>query len=337
MTNFKTNLSKNIQTVAMMAIVAAIMAPSIGTQTSYAADMNTDHSVLPTHAANLERSLSQQIHGHTGWIYLMSWNSTSATVDYVGPAESNPYKAKLYMTPTVSAGPLTASTTINKGVGIVKDTSAPGTAIYKEVMDFNSKASNTNSNLLQIVNAMNSNNQHWIQAGLFYDNAGLYGSPAWRMQYDSIQTGGCFTGDFNSVSAPQTVSTGDSIESFIRADGTQAGVYAMGETDLSNNHGTVFGFSEMSDTGTTINLGQQPDVGACHYSSGPEEEEQSASIFPVAYNWGSQLFTFGFYDTPTSGKTVSVTGWNTPWGSSCVGVSTPPVSPAQATFTATSC
>ncbi|MGI0073708.1 MAG: hypothetical protein ACREA3_07850 [Nitrosotalea sp.] len=66
MTNFKTNLSKSIKTVAMMAIVAAMIAPSIGPHLSYAVETNTDRSVLPAHAANLERSLAQQIHGHAG-------------------------------------------------------------------------------------------------------------------------------------------------------------------------------------------------------------------------------------------------------------------------------
>lgn len=316
--------TKNYKFAIFSTLVLTIVISIFSPQLSSVAASTSNNSAIPLHAAILEKSLAQQVHDHKGWIYLMSWNTTSATVDYVGSADSNPYKAKFYMNPI--------STTINKGVGIIKDTSASGTAIYKEVMDFNSKASNTNSNLLQIVNAMNSNNQHWMQAGLFYDTNGFYGTPAWRMQYDSIQTGGCFTGDFNSVSAAQTVSAGDSIESYIKADGTQQGVYAMGENDLSNSHGTVFGFSESSDTGTTINLGQI-DNGACHYSSGPEEEEQSSAVFPVAYNWNSQLFTFGFYDTPSSGKTASVTGWKTPWGSSCVSVSTPNVSPAQATFT----
>ncbi|MDE2588657.1 MAG: hypothetical protein KGL95_03185 [Patescibacteria group bacterium] len=323
------NLTKTTTIIGTLVIGLIMLSPMTVLPNVNAQQNKNSEPQLPPAAAELESTLAQQIHIHPGWIYMMSWDSQTATVNYLGPADSNPYKAKMYMQPT---------STLAKGIGIKQDSTSGSTAEYKEVSDFKSIASNTNSNLLQIVNAMNSNSQHWLQAGLFYDNGQIYGSPAWRMQYDSIQTGGCFTGDFNSVSVPQTVNAGDNMEEFIKADGTQPGVYSMGENDLSNNHGTVFGFSESNDSGKTINLGDIV-VGSCNYSSGPMEEEQSAAFFPTNFNWGSQAFTMGFYDTPTSGKTTNITGWFTPWGNSCISLSPnpPPTTPAVATFVATSC
>jgi len=182
---------------------------------------------------------------------------------------------------------------------------------------------------------MNSGNSHWLQVGLLYDSGDLIGaSPSWRVQYNSWTTSSCGI-DFNTASVAQTESTGDSIESYIMADASQAGHYTMGVTDTTQNNGALTGFSVTGDSGHSINLGQQTGSG-CTYPSGPMEEEISNVIFPTKYNFGHQPFTMGFYDTSTSGKTTSVNGWNAGVGSTCISTSTQN-NPAKATFTYGSC
>ena len=268
---------------------------------------------------------------------MISWNSTSVKFDYLGPADSNPFKVKNTVPPPTNqqtVRPLTASTILETGVAPTMDRSG-STSEYKEIQDFTSKASNTNTDLYQVLNAMSSANSHWLQVALTYDNGDVIGSsPSWRVAYNGWTISSCGN-DFSTASVAQTESAGDSIESYIRADASQAGQYTMGVTDTTQNNGALSGFSISGDTGHSINLGQQTGNG-CTYPSGPMEEEISGAIFPTKYNFGSQAFTMGFYDTSTSGKTTSVSGWNSAVGNSCISTSTQN-NPAKATFTYGSC
>ncbi|MGI0006746.1 MAG: hypothetical protein ACREAR_01975 [Nitrosotalea sp.] len=287
-----------------------------------------NHNPIPLHAEKMRISLAETISAHPNWVYMMSWNSTSSTVDYLGPAGSNPHIVHgVYMAPTG---------VIDKGISTNADATNGGMASeWKEVSDFtNQKITSSSTDLFQILDALNSNSAHWLQVGVLYDNANLINpTPSWRVAYNSFSTSTCSsTGEWFVTSLPQTMNPGDSVESYVYVDTSQAGHYVMGETDSTANTGTLYGFGISGDAGSTINLGEV-DVGACHYSAGPEQEEQSnGSTIPVAF--GDEHYAMGYYDTSSSSRTNSVFSWNSPWGTSCITLnpSPPPTNPADITF-----
>lgn len=327
------NFTKNVKITATMLMVFAIIVPIASPHITYATGANETNSFMPTHAEKLRESLSQQISQHPGWVYMMSWNATGTHVDYLGPANSNPYRVHgIFMQPTG---------VLNGGTGIVSDRTNGGTSEWKEISTYTNQAlSSTNTDLFQVLNAMNSDSAHWLQVGVVYDNAQLIGTTGvgWKVTIDSFSTSSCSgTGEWFVASPIQTyMQSGHSMQSYLYADQSQAGHYVAGVTDTNASNGYVYGFGITGDSGSTINLGQI-DTGICHMSSGPEQEEQSdgSTTNPTKYN--NEAYTMGFYDTPTSSKTTSVQNWETPWLSSCMGLSSnpPPTSPAVATFTYT--
>lgn len=340
MTKTQLNLHKT-KIIAILAITIGLAFPSIGPHISYAQTApSAEASGLPPHVVTAINYMHQQISLHPGWVGMISWNATSAKFDYLGPASSNPFKVNQAGHPPTGqqggAPPPAASTLLSTGVSPTQDTTSGSTSEFKEIQDFKSNASNTNTDQYQILNAMSSGNNHWFQVGLTYDNGDVIGaSPSWRAAYNSWTVSNCGN-DFSTASVAQTESTGDSIEAYIMADASQAGHYTMGITDVTKNNGALTGFSVTGDSGHSINLGQQADGTTCIYPSGPMEEEISGAIFPTKYNFGHEPFTMGFYDTSTSGKTTSVNGWNAATGSSCISTSTQN-NPAKATFTYGAC
>ncbi|HEX5456822.1 MAG TPA: hypothetical protein VFX64_00375 [Candidatus Nitrosotalea sp.] len=308
--------------MAIFIIIILTINPQLVHATEHARNM------VPMHAEKLRVSLAQITSAHPGWVYMMSWNSTYSGIDYLGPAGSNPHIVHgVYMTPMG---------VIDNGISTNSDTTnGDTTSEWKETSDFtNQKITSSSTDLFQILDVLNSNGAHWLQIGVLYDNANLINpTPSWRVAYNSFSTSTCSsTGEWFVSSPPQTMSPGDSMESYIYADTTQAGHYIMGETDFTANTGTLYGFGISGDTGSTINLGEI-DNGSCHYSAGPEQEEQSnGSTIPVSFS--DEQYTMGYYDAPSSSRTNSVFSWNSPWGTSCVTLnpSPPPTNPASATF-----
>jgi hypothetical protein len=311
--------------LVIMILGMVLLVPNL--QFIYAEPWNNHYSI-PIHVEKLKESISQQISAHPDWVYMISWNSSGEKIDYIGPASSNPHIVRgVSMAPTG---------VIDKGISTNSDTTNGGlSSEWKEVSDFtNQKLVSSSTDLFQILDALNSNSAHWMQIGVLYDNADLIGtSPSWRVAYNSFSTVTCSsTGEWFVASPPQTMNPGDSIESYIYADTSQAGHYIMGESDFTTSTGTLYGFGISGDTGSTINLGEV-DVGSCHYSAGPEQEEQSnGSTIPVSF--ADEQYSMGYYDTPTSSRTNSVSSWNTQWGTSCVTLNPnpPPTNPAAVTF-----
>jgi hypothetical protein len=300
------------------------------------AETPSDTKTIPDHAEKAFKQAMQKRMKNVDWTVTVSWNATHATVDYEGPADKNPYKLDSASTTSIigedkSVSTAAVSTQIQRAVAPTKSSTASGTAIWKETMTFSAKATNTNSNHYQVLNAMNSANTHWLQAGLVYDLNQLHGSQVWKMAYNVWKISDCSNTFFGAQQI--TVTAGDTIESSINAEASQSGTYVFAGTNISRNTGVLLGYSLAGDSGNTINLGQRTSSCSSAWPSGPMVEQKSAALFPTKYNFGTQVFTMGFYDTPTSSKTTSVSGWNSPVGAStCVNVSTT-TSPAKATFT----
>lgn len=332
-------LSHNIKFVIVTMIAITMMVSSTGTQMSVA-EKPSDTKNLPDHVEKKLNALMQKKAKNTDWTVMLSWNATHVSVDYEGPAEKNPYKLNSsggtsLIQDEQSVALAALSTQIQRAVAPTKSSTATGTAIWKETMSFSAKASNTNSNHYQVLNAMNSANAHWLQAGLVYDFNQYHGSQVWKMLYNVWKISDCTNTFFGAQQL--TVTTGDTIESSINAQSGQQGTYVFAGTNISQNTGVLLAYSLAGDSGSTINLGQRTSSCSTAWPSGPMVEQKSTALFPTKYNFGTQVFTMGFYDTPTSSKTTSVSGWNSPVGAStCVNVSTT-TNPAKATFTYNNC
>lgn len=143
---------------------------------------------------------------------------------------------------------------------------------------------------------------------------GFFGSAAWRADWDIWTTSGC-TEDSGYPSIGNSISwnANDAVTAYIRADATFAGQYTLGVTDTTNSHGTALTQVVSGDTGHNVNLGR-PTGGGCGYPSGTAIEEDATSPTFLDY-YGTLTYTYGFYDTSTSSKTTSVTGFNGKEGS----------------------
>lgn len=323
----------------MTSIVLGLMllSPMMTASVKATAPEATIDSQIPAHAAKVHDEITNQLKTHPDWIGMMKWDQNGATIEYLGPQDSNKFKApdsiksQLQLSP---AGP------INTGRAPTKDTTASGTAIYKEVSDFTTKASTTTGvNLFQILNALSSDKSHWIQGGVFYDKAGLLGTPSWRFDIDSWATTTAANCNEDSgvpvISSALNMAAGDSVEEYIYQQSGSPGQYNIGITDITKNNGYVISKTYSGDSGSTINLGQVTctDSGGAQYvyASGPEVEEHDSAAASHTYNFSTIAYTEGYYDTSTSSKTTSVTGWQSTWG--CGATNSATNSPASITFT----
>jgi len=311
--------SKTIKTVLFIGLITTLMVPVAAinanailipdsAETTTQAD---DTSEIPTHAAKLQQIIDRETDKHPDWVGMISWDSHKATIDYLGPASNNPFKltGKHKSNPDVHIQ--TPYRPVNARTGIIKDTTSSSTAIYKEVEQFTAKASNVNKvNYDQIVNAMSSNNVHWLQTIVVYDKAQIFGSPGWHVIYDGYTVSYCTEdASFPVVSASLSFNVGDTIQSYIRADSVTAGKYTRGATDINTGAGHSFTYTISGDSGHNINLGRQFNSASnCPFPSGSQAEEENTDNVSK-FNFGTQSFTFFFYDTPTSSVTTSVTGF----------------------------
>ncbi len=317
----------------LVPIVAQTQLQLVTAQTN--SQNNSGEHPLPPHAAKLHAYVSQQIYQHPGWIGMMKWDSQNATIDYLGPANANPYR--------IAPSPLTSLTSgvpINAYRSPTCDRSGTNcTSEWKEVQDFTNKASDQSTvDFYQILNARNSDDNHWIQNGLVYDIAHIYSSTtAWRIVVDSYGAIACAEDANYPISAPLTMSSGHSIHQSIYAEPGVNGQYDLRVDDLTNNTGYITSITYSGDTQNFINLGRTTCVNSqgqtVAYSAGPEVEEHDTSNSSKTYNFNSMTFTEGYYDTTTSGKTTTVVGWLSTDG--CGATITAPVSPNPAQPVAT--
>lgn len=255
---------------------------------------------------------------------MLSWNSTTATIDYLGPSDKNPHNggSEVYLAPAV---------TVQKGSAPQKLSGETSTAVYREKMTFSNKYStSTTVDYRQVLNAMSSNNSRWLQIGMVYDSTSQWGSPAWHLIYNSwFMTG---ANDKAVVSNALTTGPSSPTEHYIRADTATAGKYYMGYFDNVYLSVASITWTFGGDTGHNINLGTVSNIYGT-FPSGSMVEEYSTSG-SSRFNFGTQAFYLYFLKTSTSSETSAVTGFDVPGFGSCASASNVN-SPARTTYTYT--
>lgn len=286
---------KKSATATIMAslIIGLIMLSPMTVLPSVKAQPTAQEAQLPPAATELRTYMHQQLAQHPGWVGMMTWDSDSVSLSYLGPGDKNPYK--------VEATPLTTlSSAVPENVekAPTSDRTGGATSEWKEIQDFTSKQSNVAGvDLFHVFNALNSANNNWLQTGLVNDTANIYGTAnVWREVTDRWTTSPCSHDDVNYPIKSPTLAfaKGDSIEHAIYAESGLAGHYNLGVTDITKNKGYLLGITITGDTGNVINLNRTTCLSGSttfFYDSGPQVEEHDVNNLSHTYNFASIAFT----------------------------------------------
>jgi hypothetical protein len=305
----------------------------------------------------LEEQISEQLKSHPGWIGFVSWNKTSAKIDYVGPPEKSPFLIKNVYNPWSNQNPKNQNL-ISYLPPIIPDAAAQvpglvlkvynplkgamggggtnGQTIKMVKSNYNLIQSSTTVNNVQVLNSMNSNNNDWLQVGSVYDSLQQYSTGvSWKAVWQIWPVDTTCATDQPIVNQATSFvwNKNDPFTSYISGTST-GGHYTMSVFDQLALTGTTLTFSIPGDTGTnTINLGFQNPISSCAYTSGSMVEQWSGGS--SAYNFGTDQYSYTF--TLQSGSTTTTaTGFNGLhiFPSTITGVSDSPVnSPASDTYT----
>lgn len=302
-------------------------------------------------AKNMQIEISKQVAAHPGWVGHLSWNATSAHITYLGPGDKDPFnvnpasynkvgghaieKNTGFLQHYGSVSPLTTYYEgLEGGDGITQDCTSGSTAEVDEYDYYDLVASTTSTvDNYQILNAMNSDNSHWLQVGTVYNETG---DQAWKVVYNSWTING-YTNDFKKIDTISNVSNGNQVEEYIQADPFNAGQYDLGASDqvypYSSDSVTI---SESGDTGYNINLGQKTytdQSGHKYYFPSAGMVEQITTSQGSGYNFGSETYNpYDFIDSFGGSATSCVNGWDGAVTSGSVSVSSTSNNPAQDTF-----
>ncbi|MGI0070430.1 MAG: hypothetical protein ACREAN_09295, partial [Nitrosopumilaceae archaeon] len=291
-----------------------------------------DDPRVPLQASVLEEQISEQVKLHPDWIGFVSWNKTSAKIDYLGPPEKSPFLVKnvynpwnnqnldnvnlnSYLQPIIPYAAASTPGLVLKVYNPLKGASGGGgtngVTILKERSDYNLIQSSSTVNNIQVLNSMNSNNKNWIQIGTVYDSLQQFSSGAtwkgvWQI-WPVDTTCGTDTPSVNQAVSFNTWSKNDPLRSYISGTST-AGQYSMSVLDTLALTGSTLTKSISGDTGTnTINLGYQNPISGCAYPSGSMIEQWSSGS--SAYDFVSDQYQYTF--TLQSGSTTTTTtGFN---------------------------
>lgn len=265
---------------------------------------------LPTDVSNqviqMQQHLSEQIHLHPTWIGLFSGNSHGVTIQYLGPADKNPY----YIGNIPGSGPrlhLSPTNNPQAQAGPASYGSSSYNTAYEIQQNFhNISSSNSNVDFLQVLNALNVGSTHWMQNGFTDDVNNLSGSGVgYYTIFDSYPTnGGSEDTGFPVVDSMTVNSATDLIvqNDYANNDGT----YTMYSTDNANSNynGLIVGYS---DSGAYMNLGYVQNSGNLYDSGSMSEEESKTSS---TWSWSTQTYYLAYWDC--SGCT-EITTSNNPW------------------------
>ena len=311
------------------------------------------HPELPLQAQKSQQQIDEQMDLHPDWIGILTWNSTSASINYLGPGDSSPYKIDhahwSHAPPTVNATRQTATsngktisvsplvtlyTTVNVFDSIYWHYFGGGNSIYKIQQSYPLVASSTSGvDLYHWLDSKNSNTNKFLQVSAMYDKADLVGTtPAWYVFFDRWDTTsgtGCSEDSTFPQHVPVSFTTGNTATAFIRADSVTAGRYIL-EVDSGSNGGSL-STNISGDTGHNIDIGRTSNCSKA-FPSGAEVEEQATSSTSVYY-YGTNTYTYGFYDTSSSSMNTSIYSYNGKEGFG--GSVTASTSPAYLTFSCT--
>jgi hypothetical protein len=265
---------------------------------------------VPLQASVLENQISEDLKSHPGWIGQLSWNKTSAKIDYLGPPKVSPN----FDLSQKSSHPKSDPQLVND-VDAIKGASGGGGTNGQTMQEIQSNYNLIQApsafNYIQLLNAFNSNSNDWLQVGTVYDNLGQFSSGiGWKVVFQAWTVGtSCGTPFVNTPSVVlNTWNNHDPIQSFIAGTSTP-GQYSLSALDTLALLGSSTTISISGDTGThTINLGQQGTPGVtCYYGNGAQIEEWSTGNTP--YNFVSDSYDFQ-YTLPSGSTTTIDTGFD---------------------------
>lgn len=302
-----TGKQQAILATAAITLALLLLIPSV-TSTLAANDAPKDDLKGYSENAKVkQKEIDDALAKHSDWIGMLSWNSTTATIDYLGPAEENPYNAgpEAYLAPAVTVQKASAPNTLS---------GTSGTAIYRiEENFYNKYSTSTSVDYRQVLNAMSSDKKRWLQVGMVYDSQSLWGTPSWRLLYNSWFTTGA--NEKAITSSPVTTGPSSPIELYIRADSATAGKYRLGFFDSVYLSGASLSWTFGGDTGKNINIGTVSNIYGT-FPSGSMVEEYSKTG-TAKYNFGTQTFSLAFLKTSTSSETTAVSGFTVAGFGSC--------------------
>jgi hypothetical protein len=290
---------------------------------------------IPTHAAKLHDMVDRETNRHPDWVGLISWNETNAKIDYLGPADKNPYRIDqsrwAHSPPTVNNTKIEQVTVASPTTNLASGTSSlltiykpvnvfdsiywrlfgGGNSIYKIEQSYTLIASTTTDvNLYHWLNAHNSNNKKWLQVSAVYDKAKFWDTTSkWYVGFDlwdMTSATNCAQDSSFPIQSSIGFTTGNTATAYIRADGTTAGKYWMGVT--SGGSGASVSVTIPSDTGSTIDIGYTSNCSKAFPSATQIEEESTTS--GAIYYYGQPTYTYKFYPTSTSSPTTTVYSYN---------------------------
>lgn len=121
MTMTKISDKKSTTTTTIMAslIIGLIMLSPITILPNAKAQQIPQEPQLPAAATELKNYMHQQLAQHPGWVGMMTWDSDSESLSYLGPGDKNPYRVEAtpltMLSPTVPTNVEKASTSDRTG------------------------------------------------------------------------------------------------------------------------------------------------------------------------------------------------------------------------------
>lgn len=295
--------------IGLMMLSPMTVLPNVSAQTQ------TAHYGLPSiklspdvsdQVIHMQQRISEQIHLHPTWIGLFSGNSNGVTIQYLGPADKNPY----YIGNIPGSGPrlhLSPTNNPQAQAGPASYGSSSYTTAYAIQQDFdNIASSNSNVDFLQVLNTLNVGSTHWIQNGFADDVNNLSGKGVgYYSIFDSYPTNG--GNEDTGFPVVDSITVNSATDLIVQNDyANNDGTYTMYSTDNANSNynGLIVGYS---DSGAYMNLGYVSSSGNLYDSGSMSEEESKTNS---TQSWGTQTYYLAYWNC--SGCSQINTS-NNPW------------------------
>ncbi|MGI0088567.1 MAG: hypothetical protein ACREBI_11515 [Nitrosotalea sp.] len=264
----------------------------------------------PAQAIQFQEHITEQIKLHRGWVGVLSWNATGATIHYLGPANKNPYHRG------VEAG--TCSPPCQQAAAQITPTSYPngGSNTQPAEIDssFTAKAStNSYTDLLMDLNGWDGSGSDWLQSVLLYNIAGEGGlsSNTWYAEMDAHDSSGNEESGYPMSLSVTVNSQTDSFAEHLYELGS--GCYEAAVDDSSSSNGYTFSECFTNDNASYFQLTYKNPNG--YADSGPMTEDSSTDNTQT-YHWGSIVYNIGLRNTVLGTQYTSVNGWTSNNGAS---------------------
>lgn len=274
--------------------------------------ISAENLTKPTQAIQIHNQITSQIKLHKGWVGVMSWNATGATLHYLGPADKNPYHRG------VEAAPCSGPLYCQQASGQITPTSYPNGGSNTQPAEIDSSftaqaSSNSHVDMLMNLNGWDGSGSDWLQSVLVYDKAGLGGlTPnTWYAEMDAHDSSG---NDESGYPMSLTVSVNSQTDSFAEhLYELGSGCYEAEVDDNSSGNGYSFSECFSNDNTSYFQLTYKNPSGWA--DSGPMTEDVSNDDMNT-YHWGSIVYNIGLRNTVLGTQYTSVNGWTSNSGSS---------------------